>query len=200
MIGRSWTHRIARVFVKPLVSTSVTPNNLTTLRLVTGFVACGLFAVGAREGDIWGGIIWLVSTFLDRADGELARLSGKTTDWGHLYDYYADEAVNSLFFVAIGFGLSGTTLGEWAPIVGIWTGGLLLLSGYWSEKLEKYLPPGSKAYSGAWGFDFDDLLYLLAPLAWLGWLAPVLIGAGVVTPFIAVLTGIRLQRVRRAAD
>ena len=198
MIGQSWTHKIARVLVKPLVSTWVTPNHLTTLRIVTGIAACGLFAAGTREGDIWGGVIWLVSAFLDRADGELARIGGKTSEWGHRYDFFADELVNSLFFVAIGFGLrNSATFGEWAPLVGIWTGVSLFLAGYWSEKLMRYLPPESKAYSGIWGFDFDDLLYLLAPLAWLGWLVPVLIGACVVTPLIAILTAVRLWRASR---
>ncbi len=27
---------------------------------------------------------------------------------------------------------------------------------------------GDKAYAGRWGFDFDDILYLFAPVVWLG--------------------------------
>ena len=80
---------------RPLLGTPVTPNQLTTVRLVTGLLACALFAVGDRTFDIWGGVIWVVSAFLDRADGELARIGGKTTSWGHAYDYACDTLVNA---------------------------------------------------------------------------------------------------------
>ena len=39
----SWTHRLARVAIRPLLGTRVTPNHLTTLRLATG--ACRDLAV-----------------------------------------------------------------------------------------------------------------------------------------------------------
>ena len=40
MVGDSWTHKIARVCILPLVNTPVTPNHLTTLRLASGIAAC----------------------------------------------------------------------------------------------------------------------------------------------------------------
>ena len=67
MIGDSWTHKIARFFVLPLVNTSITPNHITTSRLITGLIACSAFAI---EMNLLGGILWLISTFLDRADGD----------------------------------------------------------------------------------------------------------------------------------
>jgi hypothetical protein len=40
----------------------------------------------------------------------------------------------------------------------------------------------------------------MAPLAWLGWLSPILLAAGVVTPTVATVLGIRLlQKTRRVA-
>jgi phosphatidylglycerophosphate synthase len=198
MVGTSWTHRIARLAILPLVGTRVTPNHLTTLRLVTGLAACAMLAIGERSWDIWGGVVWVVSAFLDRADGELARVSGKSSAWGHTYDYICDEVVNAAFFVAIGIGLRHSPLGDWAPVLGILTAGSLLSCGYWSEMLERQRNDGSKAYSGIWGFDFDDLLYLLGPLAWLDWLLPVLICATAGAFAMAVLTGLRLHRLRRS--
>jgi archaetidylinositol phosphate synthase len=38
----------------------------------------------------WGGGIWLLSAFLDRADGELARIGDMMSRGGHVYDYYSD--------------------------------------------------------------------------------------------------------------
>ena len=72
MVGDSWTHKLARLCILPLVRTSVTPNHLTGVRLLTGIIACGLFATGSRELEIWGGWMWLLSAFLDRADGRIA--------------------------------------------------------------------------------------------------------------------------------
>jgi hypothetical protein len=38
----------------------------------------------------------------------------------------------------------------------------------------------------------------MGPLAWLGWLSPILVGAGVGATAIMIITGVRLQRQRRA--
>ena len=63
MIGGSWTH----------------------------LAACACFALGTRNGWVWDGVLWLVSAFLDRADGELARLGNLSTRAGHIFDYYVDN-------------------------------------------------------------------------------------------------------------
>ncbi|MEA2781912.1 MAG: hypothetical protein QOK29_3456 [Rhodospirillaceae bacterium] len=194
MIGTSWTHRLARVMVRPLVGTGLTPNHLTTLRLVTGVLACAALAPGEAYWNWWGGSLWLVSAFLDRADGELARIGGMSTPGGHIYDFIVDNVVNAGFFVAIGIGLRHSVLGHYAIGLGLLSGASLYICGYWSEALERRQGPGTKAYSGAFGFDPDDLLYLLAPFAWLGWLLPVLVGASIGATTMMLLTGWRLRR------
>ena len=197
MIGGSWTHLAARPLVRPLIGTWVRPNHITTLRLLTGLVACACFAAGTPAAMGWGGAVWLVSAFLDRADGELARLGNLSSPGGHLYDYYVDNLVNVLFFVAIGFGLRHGWLGAWAVPLGLLSGAALLLCNLFSERLEQRSPPETRAYGGRWGFDPDDALYLMGPLAWLGWLAPVLLGAAIGTTGMMALTGVRLLRLTR---
>ena len=102
MVGDSWTHKIARFCIVPLLNTPVTPNHLTGLRLITGIAACTALGVGTREWDIWGGCLWVLSAFLDRADGELARISGKTSAMGHKFDLFSDVTVTALFFLGAG--------------------------------------------------------------------------------------------------
>lgn len=194
MIGDSWSHLLARQLVRPLVGTSIRPNHLTTLRLLSGLIACVCFALGSRLGMIWGGFVWLLSALLDRADGELARIGNMTSPGGHRYDYYTDVVVNTAFFVAIGVGLRHTWLGKWSILLGLLAGGALLLCMWWSELLERLSPPLTRAYEGRWGFDPDDALYLMAVFAWLNWLEPILIGSAAVTPVVAAVTGIRLLR------
>ena len=194
----TWTHAMARAVVRPLIGTGVTPNHLTTARLVSGIAACVGLAVGSREAVLWGGVLWLVSAFLDRADGELARIGDMCSAAGHRYDYRVDVFVNSAFFVAAGVGLRHSWLGvAWAPGLGAATGVAMLICCWLSEVYEKLSGPGVRTWSGAWGFHPDDALYLLAPIAWLGWLAPILVVACVSTSAMAVVILARLLGLRR---
>lgn len=194
MIGTSWTHLLARLMVTPLIGTKLRPNHLTTLRLLSGVAACVCFALGSRAGMVWGGGLWLVSAFLDRADGELARVGNMMSRDGHIYDYYSDILVNALFFVAIGVGLRHSWLGHWAIPLGIVTGLALLACSIFCEQLEQRSPSNTRAYSGRWGFDPDDALYLMSPLAWLDWLSPILAAAAVGTTVVMIITWLRLRR------
>lgn len=79
---RTLLHAIARWCILPLIRTSVTPNHITTLRLFTGIAAAVGFAAGDYSWAAWGGLIFLISAILNRADGELARLANRSTSWG----------------------------------------------------------------------------------------------------------------------
>jgi archaetidylinositol phosphate synthase len=195
----SWTHKLARVMVRPLLGTCLRPNHLTTMRLLSGLCACALFSLGTHAGFLWGGIVWVVSAFLDRADGELARIGNMKSAGGHRYDYYSDTAVNSLFFLAIGSGLRDSWLGAAAIPLGLVAGLSIFLCELFAEWLELRSAPGTRAYSGKWGFDPDDALYLMGPFAWLGWLSFILIGASIGATIMMLITGVRLLRLRSNA-
>jgi archaetidylinositol phosphate synthase len=194
----TWTHRLARPLVRSLLATPIRPNHVTTLRLATGILACLGFALGTRAGMWWGGGFWLLSAFLDRVDGELARLGNMMSAGGHRYDFAADTAVNTLVFVAMGIGLRGSWLGYWSIPLGLIGGASMLLCSLFCEWLLLRSPTSTKPYSGRWGFDPDDALYLLGPLAWLDWLNLVLIGTALGASAMMLVTGIRVQRLRRA--
>jgi len=199
VIGGSWTHLLVRQLIRPLLGTPVKPNHLTTLRLVSGLAACACFSLGTPSGTGWGGAIWLISALLDRADGELARIGDMRSESGHRYDYVSDVLVNTVFFVAVGVGLRNSWLGAWSIPLGLLAGVALFLCMWWSELLERQSEPDTRAYGGKWGFDPDDALMLMAPFAWLGWLAPILVGAAAVAPFVAAATGVRLLRLKNAS-
>ncbi len=193
----TWSHRLARLAVRPLLGTGVTPSQLTTLRLLTGLAACLCLAVHPMLA-VWGGLLWIVSAFLDRADGELARTAGMTSPAGHRYDYLVDNAVTGLFFVAIGFGLAGSQrLGDWSIPLGLCVGGMLLLCNWLAELYESRVP-NERVIAGAWGFHADDALYLLGPAAWFGLLMPVLVGAAIGTGIMALFILVRLRRLPRS--
>ena len=200
MTGNSWTHLLARIMVRPFLGTRLRPNHLTTLRLLSGLAACLCFAVATHSSMIWGGWLWLVSAFLDRADGELARIGNMMSRRGHIYDYYTDTAVNSVLFVAMGVGARYSWLGHWAIPLGILSAVALVGCNIFSEQLEQLSPPQTRAYAGRWGFDPDDALYLMAPFAWLNWFSVVLAAAAVGTTVMMVITWVRLRRLSAATS
>ena len=99
--------------------------------------------------------------------------------------------------MAAGFALRGSWLGSWAVPLGVLSCVSVFACVWWSELLERRQGGTARAYPGRWGFDPDDALYLLGPIAWLGWLAPLLIGASVGATAVMVLTGLRLYRAPR---
>ncbi len=200
MVGDSWTHKIARRCIQPLVNTAITPNHLTGVRLLSGLLACACFAIGTDASNLWGGIIWIFSAFMDRADGELARVTGKSSEWGHRFDYLTDVSVTVLFFFSIGIGLRDESIGYWSLVLGLAAAAGVLAAEILAEAIDQEKQDtGEKAYPGFAGFDFDDILYLLPVVVWLDWHYPFLIGASVGAPAFAMLTMYRLRQTQRQA-
>ncbi|MDA0229574.1 MAG: CDP-alcohol phosphatidyltransferase family protein [Proteobacteria bacterium] len=189
-----WDQRIARFLVRPLVRTRVTPNHITTLRLLSGLGACGCLAYGETPLIHWGAGLFALSNFVDHMDGELARLSGKSSRIGHLYDLASDVVVHIFLFVSIGIGLSDSWLGDAAWIMGIIAGisvsGLFALFQYLETRMGQK-QAGLPRYAG---FEVEDVLYLIGPAIWGGGLIPILILATIGAPLFGVWALIRYRR------
>jgi archaetidylinositol phosphate synthase len=185
MSHNTWIHRGVRILIRPLVQTPITPNLLTSLRLLGGVGAAGAFAVGTFEWQRIGAIIFLVSMVLDRADGELARLSGKTSLSGHLYDLVSDALSNGLAFVGLGIGYIGTTLGLWAVGLGLLAGGAIATILLMVMRAEGSSGSRSAELKGAAGFDPDDAIVVVPIAVFLGGGKVLLIAAAVGAPLFA---------------
>lgn len=111
-------------------------------------------------------VLFVVSTFLDRADGELARASGRGSAWGHRFDLIADSVSHALAFVGIGIGAAagGGFLGLWA-IPGGLVAGLAVAAILWLVmQAEAVAGPRAGELKPAAGFDPDDAM-LVVPVA-----------------------------------
>src|SRR5450631_2252913 len=106
VIQRPWDARLARRLVTPLKDSWVTPNHLTTVRLAVGLAAAAAFLPGSYGWSNLAALLLILSNFLDHTDGELARISGKSSRVGHMYDLASDAAVTILLFIAIGVGVA----------------------------------------------------------------------------------------------
>jgi len=183
----TWLHKIARgTIVRPLAETRVTPNHLTSVRLAAGIAAASALAVGTPAWSLAGAGLFAVSMLLDRADGDLARLTGRTSPGGHTYDLFADAFCNAIIFVGLGIGLRGSEYGAWAIPMGVLAGlavATILLMVIRIEKLE-----GARAaeIGSFYGFDPDDAMLAIPIAVALGWSQPLLVAAAVGAPAFAV--------------
>lgn len=186
MSHNTWIHRVARFGVRPLVDTPVTPNHLTTLRLVTGLGASAMFAAGTPGALAWGAGVFVLSMFLDRADGALARLSGKKSAFGHKYDLVSDSLCNMLAFVGLGVGVCSGALGWWAIPMGVLAGMAIAAILLLTLRLEALEGERAAELRGAAGFDPDDGILAVPILIWVGLAEELLLAATVGAPAFTV--------------
>jgi phosphatidylglycerophosphate synthase len=197
---RPWDARLARRLVAPLIHSWVTPNYLTTLRLMVGLAAAAAFIPGSYGWSNIAALLLVLSNFLDHTDGELARMSGKTSRIGHLYDLASDAAVTILLFVAIGVGVAakpGTDLGFPPAVLGLVSGTAIALIFYLRMRIEELLGKAATQQASLGGFETEDVLYLL-PLGTLSnALVPMLVAAAICAPLFAIWVVIDYLRVLR---
>jgi phosphatidylglycerophosphate synthase len=197
---RPWDARLARRLVTPFTHSWVTPNHLTTLRLLVGLAAAAAFIPGSYAWSNFAALLLILSNFLDHTDGELARMSGKTSRFGHLYDLASDAAVTILLFIAIGVGVAakpGIDLGLPPAILGLLAGTAIALIFYLRMRIEELLGKIATQQASFGGFETEDVLYLL-PLATLSnALVPMLLAASICAPLYAIWVVIDYQRMLR---
>lgn len=185
-IDPPWDQRLARALVRPLRHGAVTPNAITTFTLALGLLAAWLFAQGGGGAHL-GALLFVLACLLDHADGELARMTGRTSAFGHYYDLIADALVLSALFVGIGIGLSDGELGASAVSLGALAGGAVLLIVLLRLELERRAGKSATRQPNLLGFELQDLMYLLGPVTWLGGLEPFLLLAAIGAPLYALV-------------
>jgi phosphatidylglycerophosphate synthase len=163
-----WDTRLARLLVRPLVGTPITPNHITSLSLALALAAAALFAGGGRAAADWAAALFVLARFVDHMDGALARLAGKTSAFGHWYDYLAGGGSYALLFLSLGIGHGGGTLGDWAPLAGATVAAFVLVNMSLRMKMDRDYGSDTVGYPGAFGFELEDGAYLLGPITWLG--------------------------------
>ena len=183
-------HRVVRPAVRALAPTPVTPNHITTLRLLTAVAAALAFAAG---GPIWpavGGGIFLFSMLLDRADGALARQTGRSSPAGHRYDVLSDCAANVLAVLGIGVG-QAPVLGALGPLLGALAGAGIAVLFWQFTGLGLARHRSYALWGGRVVVDPDDAAILVPVLVWCGAAAPMLAVAAVATPLAALWLALR---------
>lgn len=180
-----WDQRLARLLVRPLRQSRVTPNAITTLVLVLGLLGAWLFTRAGLAVHL-GAALFMLACLLDHADGELARLTGKTSIFGHYYDLTTDALIMTALFIGIGVGLSAGGPGPAAIRLGLIAGGAVALAVLLRLELERRAGAAAVRQPNLLGFEVQDLLYLVGPATWLDELEPFLMLAAIGAPLYAL--------------
>ena len=182
----------------PLKDSWTTPNHLTTVRLVVGLAAAAAFTPGTYGWTNVGALLLILSNFLDHTDGELARISGKTSRIGHLYDLASDALVTVLLFVAIGVGVAGkaaSVLQMPPAFLGLIAGAAVATIFYLRMRIEEMGGKAASRQASLGGFETEDVLYLLPLVTVFNGLTPFLIASSIGAPLFAVWVVIDYRRV-----
>jgi len=145
----SINRRISQRVTPWLVPLRVTPNQVTLLSLAAGLIGAWHFREGTA-GAWLAGALWLqLSYVLDNCDGELARLTGRSSGFGSWLDTISDCVIHTAFFFWLGVGVARSHTGP----LWIWLG-VLAAAGV-------FLAGGDAKVLGPW---FPFVGHLLSPL------------------------------------
>ncbi len=198
MNSKPWDARLAYRLIYPFRNSRVTPNHFTTIRLVTGLAGIACFMPGEFFWSNLGALLFILSNFLDHTDGELARLTGQMTRFGHVYDLASDALIHVLLFVAIGVGQMQGELGMPAVFLGALAGLSVALIFHLRNIIESALGKDATRQPGMAGFEAEDVLYLMPLVTLTGSEYGFLLAASIGAPLAAlIVTGQYLYLQRR---
>jgi len=86
---------------KAFASTGLSPNFWTFVGLVFALASAVVYGMGIEFGLIIGGVLLLVSGFFDMVDGQVARITGKTSKKGSYLDSMFDKIAEVAIFLGL---------------------------------------------------------------------------------------------------
>lgn len=92
------------------------PNQLSLISLFAGLGSAAAFAQGTHGWGMTGALLWAICYLMDCCDGEVARITGKSSRHGAVLDDIVDWIVHTSFFTGLGFGalsITGSSIWLW---------------------------------------------------------------------------------------
>lgn len=153
-----------------------------------------------------GAVLLVLSNFIDHTDGELARISGKSSRIGHLYDLASDALVTVLLFGGIGMGVDAVAPGQHplpvplsASALGWIAGVAVALIFFLRMRIEDRVGKAGTRQASVGGFETEDVLYLMPLVTLFDGTRGFLIAAAIGAPVFALLVIADYLRVMRRA-
>jgi len=122
--------KINRIFAMKLAekianNTKITPNQLTFMPLFLYIITAILFYVHKQPYLIFGGVVFLLSYFMDQLNGSLARIKNMANDFGSWLDGISDTFGLTLVYFGATFGVYNISKDSF-----IWVFGFLAVTSY----------------------------------------------------------------------
>ena len=163
-----YDQRLARFIIRPFANTPLHPNHVTFLSLMLGLSAGLTFAFAGSGYVHLAAALFMTAVLVDHMDGELARLAGKTSTFGHYFDYLAGAGIYTFLFCGLGIGMYQWHGTEWGLWIGVGAGlsnfAIVLLR----LLLERRHGAAAVEHASGGGFEIEDFIYLIGPITWLG--------------------------------
>jgi len=166
-----YDQRLARICVRPFAGTFLHPNVVTALSLLLGAASGLVFGFSEPSMQHLAALLFILAVFVDHMDGELARMSGKTSQLGYFLDYIVGCTNYTILFCSLGVAMFRWTGSDEALLVGLAAGlanpiivGLRL-------SMERRFGSNAVEHPRSGGFEIEDFIYLIGPLTWFGGLS-----------------------------
>ncbi|MGH7198936.1 MAG: flippase-like domain-containing protein [Candidatus Omnitrophota bacterium] len=125
-------HRpLAAALVRWFAKFHVSPNQVSFLALFCSFLSAGLFATGSLGWGLGALLFFYFWAVLDNTDGELARVTGKTSEFGKWLDDISDVVASSAILGGIFYGaLRSLPVESWPMVTALYLPALFLNAYY----------------------------------------------------------------------
>ena len=152
---------------KRLVRYPISPNQISLFSFVWSLIAAGLFALGSYSALVLGGILAQFASIIDGCDGEVARLTYQSSDYGGWLDAVLDRYADAFLLFGLTWHLYATGGDGLVLLVGFMAIiGSFMLS-YTADKYDKLMRERIKSgrFAGVrMGRDIRIFLIFLAAL------------------------------------
>ena len=137
-----WRERLSRWFSPAAARCPLSPNTITILALIVNILAAATLAAGGVRASLFLLAIFLVGLagLADAFDGIVARVQGKSTQFGDFLDHLADRVSDSLVLIGWAYG-SGVR-----PSLVLAATFVVLMNGYTGTQVEATF--GKRSYEG----------------------------------------------------
>jgi phosphatidylglycerophosphate synthase len=101
LVDRYINRRVSPHLTGLFIFFNVHPNGVTLLSIFIGMAACLFFFLGGYINGVIGALLFQFSTLIDCCDGEVARRTGKVSEFGGWLDFMGDNLVHFLLFLSL---------------------------------------------------------------------------------------------------
>jgi len=108
-ITRIFSRPVSRFLTRMFLKIPISPNQITLISFFLGLLSAFFFFQGSYSTSVVAAMLLVLSTWVDGADGEIARLKFMETDIGKKLDIYCDNIIHFFVFTAVGIGIYNRT-------------------------------------------------------------------------------------------